>query len=98
MVHILPAVPLGTTDQMSPIRAADPIAVAAPQVSWFAGVLAAVEVAKQLRELPLEGLDPPDTVLGVGGAWAIGVRRRGASRNVDISRGMPLPAVGRQVL
>ena len=25
MVHILPAAPLGTTDQMSPIRAADPI-------------------------------------------------------------------------
>ena len=24
MVHILPAAPLGTTDQMSPIRAADP--------------------------------------------------------------------------
>ncbi len=31
----------------------DPIALAAPQVSWFAGVLAAVEVAKQLRGLPL---------------------------------------------
>lgn len=32
---------------------ADVVAVAAPQVSWFAGVLAAVEVVKQLRGLPL---------------------------------------------
>ncbi|GAA4733783.1 hypothetical protein GCM10023328_11570 [Modestobacter marinus] len=29
------------------------LAVAAPQISWFAGVLAAVEVIKQLRGLPL---------------------------------------------
>jgi len=33
--------------------APDVVAVAAPQVSWFAGVLAAVEVVKQLRGLPL---------------------------------------------
>jgi hypothetical protein len=32
---------------------ADVIAVAAPQVSWFAGVLGAVEVVKQLHGLPL---------------------------------------------
>lgn len=31
----------------------DPVAIAAPQVSWFAGVLAAVEVVKQLRGVPL---------------------------------------------
>jgi hypothetical protein len=31
----------------------DVVAVAAPQVSWFAGVLVAVEVVKQLRGLPL---------------------------------------------
>lgn len=30
-----------------------PVAVAAPQVSWFAGVLAAVEIVKQLDGLPL---------------------------------------------
>lgn len=31
----------------------DVVAVAAPQVSWFAGMLAAVEIVKQLRGLPL---------------------------------------------
>jgi len=34
-------------------NAGEVVAVAAPQVSWFAGVMAAVEVIKQLRGLPL---------------------------------------------
>ena len=36
-----------------PSRGGDVVAVAAPQVSWFAGVLAAAEIVKQLRGLPL---------------------------------------------
>ncbi len=36
-----------------PSPGGDVVAVAAPQVSWFAGVLAAVEIVKQLRGLPL---------------------------------------------
>jgi hypothetical protein len=44
MVHILPAAPLGTTDQMSPNRAADPIVL----VPWSGiAVQHRLEVAKK---------------------------------------------------